>query len=416
MNVIAVRRHRAAPPCKAPDRHGEDVHQHDPQDPQHHRRRHCETGPLAQRNREPRDRESQHHAAGVAHESAMSSAPRPGQVEEEKPDHRARKHDQHLGGVGVADHPRVARQHQHDAEHQASRQAIEPVEHVDRVDDRQRGQHGDRDRPVARIDRVGAEQVAEVDEEVLAPGRHQQRGDHLQQQLGAGRNLAKIVEQADDGEQQDTGKKRAVLRKCPKRECEREHQARRHRDSSGQRHGRRVPLAPAGMVDQSPAFSRSTQHQDQQSGNERRRRGLGEVGQRQSLRHGRDYRPGALADTSATSRRYSAAVFSTICWTENSWLDTSASGRAESLAERAVAQQPIQCLRERGFVVRFDQQAGDLVERDVLDAGAQPSRHHRLGAVHGLELHQAELLGARRGRHAEHRARVVVRRPVRNPE
>jgi hypothetical protein len=40
------------------------------------------------------------------------------------------------------------------------------------------------------------------------------------------------------------------------------------------------------------------------------------------------------------------------------------------VAERAVAQQPIQCPRERGFVVRLDQQTGDLVERDVLDAGA----------------------------------------------
>ncbi len=77
-------------------------------------------------------------------------------------------------------------------------------------------------------------------------------------------------------------------------------------------------LRPPGMVDQSPAFGRSTQHQDQQSGDERRRRGLGEIGQRQSLRHVRDYQPGAPADESGTSRRYSVAVFSTICWTENS--------------------------------------------------------------------------------------------------
>ena len=152
---------------------------------------------LGQAKRDPGDHQPEEPAAGIAHESARAMVPWGAQVPQQEAGQRAADDEHTFCQAVVAGIHGSRAKHRQRCQRQRTRQAVGTINHVQGIDQANRGEHGERDRPDAQVQAGKPESRTQLPYTNATPQGDDPTRQHLKAQPPVPAHLMMIVVHAD---------------------------------------------------------------------------------------------------------------------------------------------------------------------------------------------------------------------------
>ena len=208
-------------------------------------------------------------AAGITHERAQMTIAKSGEIEQQEPEGRPASHRRHAhrrrpesgreSGGGQANQRR------------RSRQAVDAVDEVEGIDDRQRDKQGRGNGKNAEPQEAGSERVADIPEIQAAADHHDERGADLSHKPRRDPDIVTVFDDAHDDEERGGDQQSPSVRGLHGGH-RRNEDADQHRDAADQRNLADVVLATAGLVREVKTKRNGTQRDRENHGYRKRQR------------------------------------------------------------------------------------------------------------------------------------------------
>jgi hypothetical protein len=262
VNMVSAGREGRAPLLLTPHDQYEAVHHRHRQQPQRQHGIHRMYRVLGQAEADPGDQHTQQRAAGIAEEHFGTRPPRQPHVPDQKARERAAQHGQSPRQQFVAGIHRGERQHGQRRQPQQACQSIRAVDHVDRIDDADGGEYRERHGQPAQRHFTQSEHRADLLNPHSPSIDDDQGCQGLPKHTGVPAHVAQVIVKTHH-HQQERRRQQRMHGWAGRLEPQQHHRdADEDRQSAGDRGGRVMILAPAGVVQQpQPAGQRLDQPQ-----------------------------------------------------------------------------------------------------------------------------------------------------------